>query len=261
MAKDPYEVLGVAKGAPLDEVKKAYRKKAREYHPDLHPGDDEAARKMNEVNEAYDRIMNPGKYAASDRRAAQARGKGTGAAYGGAGGYGGQGGASRGSGQGGYSSGGPYGWTGWDFDDLFGYGWQGDAAAGPIHPEPSPSDSPEMRSAINDINAGRYQAAISTLNRMVSFDRDARWHYVSALANDGAGNTLTALEQIRRAVRMDPENADYQRAQRSFQRAGQAYRQESADQGFTVSSMDPSTFCCGCLALNMGVNMCIPHCL
>ena len=52
MVKDPYEVLGVSPGASSDEVKKAYRKKARENHPDLHPNDPKAADRMNEINEA-----------------------------------------------------------------------------------------------------------------------------------------------------------------------------------------------------------------
>ena len=69
MAMDPYSVLGISRDATPDEVKKAYRKKARENHPDLNPGDANAAQRMNDINEAYDRIMNPEKYAASDARA------------------------------------------------------------------------------------------------------------------------------------------------------------------------------------------------
>lgn len=57
---DPYSVLGVSKNASEDEIKRAYRQLAKKYHPDLNPGDPEAARKMNEINAAYEQIKNPG---------------------------------------------------------------------------------------------------------------------------------------------------------------------------------------------------------
>jgi len=62
MARDPHEVLGVSKGASEEEIKTAYRRLAKKYHPDLNPGDPAAAQKMNEVNQAYDRIKNPQAY-------------------------------------------------------------------------------------------------------------------------------------------------------------------------------------------------------
>ncbi|MGN0985485.1 MAG: DnaJ domain-containing protein, partial [Candidatus Enterenecus sp.] len=52
--RDLYEVLGLQKGASDDEIKKAYRKLAKKYHPDLNPGDKEAEKKMKEVNGAYE---------------------------------------------------------------------------------------------------------------------------------------------------------------------------------------------------------------
>ena len=55
---DPYKVLGLTSGASKDEVAKAYRKLAKKYHPDLNPGDEAAAKKMAEVNAAYDAITN-----------------------------------------------------------------------------------------------------------------------------------------------------------------------------------------------------------
>lgn len=58
MVQDPYKVLGVSPEASDEEVKKAYRDLTKKYHPDLNPGDEDAARKMNDINAAYDAIKN-----------------------------------------------------------------------------------------------------------------------------------------------------------------------------------------------------------
>ncbi len=60
--QDPYTVLGVSKDASEEEIKNAYRKLAKKYHPDLNPGDEVAAAKMKEINSAYDQIKNPSAY-------------------------------------------------------------------------------------------------------------------------------------------------------------------------------------------------------
>lgn len=59
--RDYYEVLGIQKGASEDEIKKAFKKKAREYHPDLHPNDPSCEEKFKEVNEAYGVLSDPQK--------------------------------------------------------------------------------------------------------------------------------------------------------------------------------------------------------
>ena len=62
MVSDPYQVLGVSRDADAETIKQAYRRLAKQYHPDLHPGDDYAAKRMNEINEAYEAIKNPQAY-------------------------------------------------------------------------------------------------------------------------------------------------------------------------------------------------------
>lgn len=65
--RDYYEVLEVTKESTVEEIKKAYRKKAIQYHPDKNPGDKEAEEKFKEAAEAYDVLSNPDKRARYDQ--------------------------------------------------------------------------------------------------------------------------------------------------------------------------------------------------
>ena len=65
--RDYYEVLGVSKGASADEIKKAYRRLAKENHPDLHSGDAEAEARFKEVNEAYEVLSDADKKSRYDQ--------------------------------------------------------------------------------------------------------------------------------------------------------------------------------------------------
>ncbi len=85
--RDYYEVLGVAKNAGADEIKKAYRKLAMQFHPDKNQGDKAAEEKFKELGEAYDVISDADKRAAYDRYGHQAFAGGNGGGGGGGGGF------------------------------------------------------------------------------------------------------------------------------------------------------------------------------
>jgi molecular chaperone DnaJ len=76
--RDYYEVLGVARDAPEDEIKRSYRKLAVKFHPDKNPGDPQAEEKFKEIGEAYDVLMDADKRAAYDRYGHAAFAQGTG---------------------------------------------------------------------------------------------------------------------------------------------------------------------------------------
>ena len=75
MAKDPYETLGISKTAGEADIKAAYRKLAKKYHPDLNPGNKEADAKFKEINAANDLLSDKEKRAAYDRGEINAEGQ------------------------------------------------------------------------------------------------------------------------------------------------------------------------------------------
>ena len=90
--RDYYEVLGVDKGADEATIKKAFRKLARKYHPDVNPGDKNAEAKFKELNDAYEILSDPQKKAQYDQFGHDAANFGQGGGYGNYGGGLGQGG-------------------------------------------------------------------------------------------------------------------------------------------------------------------------
>lgn len=98
--KDFYKVMGVSKDVSAAELKKKYRKLAREFHPDLHPGDAKAEARFKEINEAHDVLSDKAKRAEYDQVRAMGSGPRFTGGAGGAGGAGGQGAGFSGSGAG-----------------------------------------------------------------------------------------------------------------------------------------------------------------
>ena len=116
--RDYYEVLGLQKGATADEIKKAYRKLAKENHPDLHPGDKACEERFKEVNEAYEVLSDDDRRAKYDQYGHAAFDPSAG--FGGGAGFGGFGGFSD------------FGDLGDIFGDIFGFG--GGASRNPNAP-------------------------------------------------------------------------------------------------------------------------------
>ena len=187
--EDPYKILGVSRDASDDEIKQAYRRLAKQYHPDRNPGDEAAAKKMQQINAAYEQIKNPEK-------------------------------AQPNSGS--YQS------QGYDpFGRSYGQEDAGD---------------PYLRSAYNYIRYGRYQEALNALQN--STVRQGKWYYLSALANDGLGNQVTALEHIRRAVSMEPNNLTYLQALDRIEHGSTVYRQQAGNyRGFTMRGNPCASLC------------------
>ena len=189
MVQDPYKILGVAPTATEEEIKKAYRDLSKKYHPDLNPGDESAAKKMSDINAAYDQIQKGG----AQQAYASAGGAGYGQSYSDYGSYGGFGG------WGGYSA------------------YQGG--------QNRQYERSEYTAAVNYIRNGMYREAINCLNNVPLSERDGRWYYLHAGANMYMGNKVAAMESARRACEIDPGNEEYRRLLRQLQTGGDFYDQ------------------------------------
>lgn len=209
---DPYQVLGVSRGASDEEIKKAYRTLSRKYHPDANinnPNKAQAEEKFKEVQQAYDQIM-------------KEKQQGGGYSYG----YGGT--------SGGYSSNRSY-------SGNRGYGQE-------------QADSPQMQAAANYIANHHYAEALNVLNGIPFGERKARWYYFSAVANQGAGNNIVAMEHAKRAVEMEPSNMEYRQFLQHLQYGGTWYTNMGSEYDRPYASA--GNWCLSMLFLNMLCNCC-----
>ncbi len=217
MNEDPYRVLGVERGATADEVKSAYRRLAKEYHPDRNGGSAAAEAKMKEINDAYARVMDDIRHPGSASSSSSYAGGGS-------------------SSWGGQSSWSRQGWGGQSWDT----GWGGASWGG------SAQGSPQFTAVRNYLAYGRYSEAMNALNSIPT--RTAEWYYCAAQAMVGMGNRVAALDYAQQAAQMDPTNAAYNDLVTRLEYASGSYQQTGA--GFGGMPCAVNNLCSTYLLLN-----------
>ena len=219
---DPYSILGVARGASEEEIKKAYKTLSRKYHPDANinnPNRDQAEERFKEIQAAYQQIM-------KEKTS----------------GYGGH------DYSGGTDSQGSYGGFGYGPFWSFGYGGFGQSQ------ETGYEEEAHLRAAGNYIRNGYYREARTTLDNMAERERNARWYYYSAVAHSGLGSNVAALEHARRAAALEPDNISYRSLVQQLESGGSWYRQRQASYGYPT--FGGGDLCMKLCCLEMMCNLC-----
>lgn len=220
---DPYKILEIDRNASDEEVKKAYRKLSRKYHPDANinnPNKDEAEAKFKEVQQAYQQIMDERErgYSSSDSAYGQ---------------------------NGGYSEYGPFGGFG-------GFGSYGYGAENGQNGRTETEEDVHLRAAANYIRSGHYKEALNVLDGIR--EHSALWYFYSASANSGLGNNVTALEHAKEAVRLDPQNLQYQMLLQRLEGGGTWYQNRQTMYGYP-GTFD-SSWCVKLCVANILCNLC-----
>ena len=212
---NPYSVLGVDSNATEEEIKKAYKALSRKYHPDANinnPNKEQAEEKFKEIQAAYQQIM---------KERTSGFGGGYGSSYSGSG----YGGGSSYSGGSGYSGGNSYGGFGYDPFGGFGFGFGQAQSTGY-------EENNYIRAAGNYLRNGYYKEARTTLDSMTEEEKNGRWYYYSAIAHQGLGNNVAALEHAKRAAALEPGNVSYQSLVNQLESGGNWYEQRQAAYGY-----------------------------
>ena len=116
-------------------------------------------------------------------------------------------------------------------------------------------ESSRLQAAANYIQNRYYKEALNVLNDIPFSERQGRWYYYSAIANQGMGNTATAMEHIRRAVELEPSNIQYRQFQEHMEYGGTWYTSMGSGYERPYSGGD---WCFKMLLLNLFCNCCRP---
>ena len=238
MIADPYKVLGVDPGCTDAELKKAYRDLSKKWHPDQNPGNAKAAEeRFKEIQEAYRQIVDARERGTSPYGSSYGPGSSYGQNY-----YGGQ---NSGQGGRGYAD---YGYG--SFFNQFNQ-WQQYSSG-----RRQEQESSEEMAARNYINSGYYREALNALEGVEIGRRGAKWYYYAAMANQGLGNNVTALEYAKRASDMEPDNMIYASFLSQLNNSGSWYQRQNVNYGFGgMGRAGNSSWCLSIIMLNLCCNL------
>ena len=136
-------------------------------------------------------------------------------------------------------------------------GWSGYGAGWGGYQTHQQTIRPEYQAALNYINSAHFQEALNAISGVPSSERDGNWYYLSAVANAGMGNRVTALEYARRAAAMEPMNLQFRRLVQELESGGTAY---SAYGPQYPHPMGTGSWCLDMLICNLCCNPCFSPC-
>ncbi len=244
---DPYKILGVSRDADMEDIKKAYRKLSRKYHPDANinnPNKKLAEEKFKQVQRAYQMIVDEReKGGSSASNSSQDGGYG----YSSSEPYSGYGYGNSGYGNGyhgGYEGDDGYGYD--PFEAFFGFGGYRQYRQGSANEY---GGDPKLQAAARYINAGHFNEALNVLGGMDV--KSADWYYLRACANSGLGNNVTAKQDAQTALNMNPNDTRYRELVNTLERGNSYYSARGGQYGTDCSGesalrcLIPCGLCCG----------------
>ncbi len=236
--QDPYEILGVSRDADMEEIKKAYRKLSRKYHPDANinnPNKEQAEEKFKQIQQAYQKIVDEKENGGSTYQNTGNTGYG-----------------------GGYQQNQDDGYGYNPFRDFFGFGYQRQQQQQQQQTANDYGGNVELKAAANYINNGYYQEAMNVLENIQ--ERNGSWYYLHAIAHAGLGNNVSAKADAERAVQMEPDNQQFRQLLGQLEGGNNWYGQRSQNYGTDCNSANLLRCCLPlCCICSCSARFCSPY--